>query len=118
VALNREFAGYYAEALKAKGLPAADVRVPEEHDSGWMPFAVYFSLGMKYDHTASLSRITCPVLIISGEKDIAVTADGIRSYQDNIKNVTLNTIPNAAHFSYNEQPQEFAKAIGAFLQEK
>jgi|GEM_PF-275736 len=116
VALNLEFVRYYVAALEAKGLPSEHVRPPEGHDSGWMPFGIYFSLGMRYDHTKSLSRITCPVLLIHGEQDIVMGLKAIKSYEDNIENAILRVLKKAAHNTFDDQPQEFADAVRAFLQ--
>jgi len=118
VELNSEFTKYYAAALEAEGLPTSDTRLHDGYDSGWMPFAIYFSMGMQYDHTPSLSRITCPVLIIHAEKDIVMTMEGIRSYQDNLNNSTVKIIEGAGHHSYNDQPEEFAKIVRVFLEER
>ena len=69
VALNREFARYFGEALTAAGLESTAAEPAEGHDSGWGPFGLYFSLGMQYDLRPALARIRCPVLLIDGDAD-------------------------------------------------
>ena len=107
VALNREFAGFYVQALEAQGLSTAGVGAPEGYDSGWMPFGAYFSLGMSYDHTPALARITCPVLIVHGARDIGMGREALAPYET-IENATVAVIPDAGHFAFDERPVEFA----------
>lgn len=115
VALNREFVKYWAAVLENRGLPVDDLQIPEGLDSGWMPFAVYFSLGMLYDHRPALARITCPVLILHGAEDPSMGAEGLKPYSENLKQVRVEIIPKAGHNSFNEQPEEFAALLRPFL---
>jgi len=112
--VGHSFGGFIA-ALEAEGLPTSDALLSEGYNSGWMPFAIYFSLGMQYDHTTALSRISCPVLVIHAEDDITMTSEGIRSYIDNIDNTVLEIIEDAGHHSFNDRPEEFAGIVSEFL---
>ena len=113
VALSREFARFYAMAVEAQGLTTTGA--PEGYDSGFLPFGVYFSLGMQYDHTAALSRIESPTLIVVGERDFAMTEAGLASYVDNLPDATLMTLEGAGHFSFSDTPEEFAELVRRFL---
>ena len=112
--VGHSFGGFIA-ALEAEGLPTSDALLSEGYNSGWMPFAIYFSLGMQYDHTTALSRISCPVLVIHAEDDITMTSEGVRSYIDNIDNTVLEIIEDAGHHSFNDRPEEFAGIVSEFL---
>ena len=112
--LSREFARYYGLAAEARGLITS--AAPDGYDSGFMPFGVYFSLGMQYDHSAALSRIHSPVLVLTGGRDFAATEAGLAAYTDNLPAVTVTTIPAAGHFAFLDTPDEFAETVRRFLE--
>ena len=64
------------------------------------PWYLHF---MRYDPTASLKKIKCPVLALNGEKDIQVDADmnltAIRQHisENGNKNVTIKVYPQLNH---------------------
>jgi pimeloyl-ACP methyl ester carboxylesterase len=113
VALSREFARYYGIAVEAQGLTTTGA--PDGYDSGFMPFGVYFSLGMQYDHSAALSGIDSPVLVLVGGRDFAVTESGLAAYVDNLADATVVDIANSGHFAFLDEPAEFAAVVGRFL---
>ena len=64
------------------------------------PWYLHF---MRYDPTASLKKIKCPVLALNGEKDIQVDADmnltAIKQHisENGNKNVTIKAYPKLNH---------------------
>jgi len=113
VALSREFARYYGIAVEAQGLTTTGA--PEGYDSGFMPFGVYFSLGMQYDHSAALSRIENPVLVVIGGRDFGMSEAGLATYVDNIADVTVMNLKDSGHFAFLDTPLEFAAVVRSFL---
>lgn len=111
--LNGAFARYYAAALKD-----ANLSLPEEHaatnNGGWMVQAMYFSMGRGHDYRDALKNVQAPVLVLHGEKDLQ-PEKASRMYADALPNSDFHTIPDAGHFAFTEQPEEFAKAAGEFL---
>lgn len=61
-------------------------------------------------------RLPCPLLIIYGERD---TSGKVKAYSDRwakLENREMKVIPNAAHNSNMDNPEEFNKALEDFLQ--
>jgi proline iminopeptidase len=108
-----EFSKYYEIALRSKGQV-----IPESNEGsragGWMPFALYFGIGAKNDFTPFLERIPAPVLIIHGEDDFQ-TINVSYLYANSLPNAEVKSIPNAGHFSPNDQPEKFVQLLMAFL---
>jgi 3-oxoadipate enol-lactonase len=74
------------------------------------------ALASRTDTTASLSSITLPTLIMVGEHDALTPPAASQSMNEKIANSELHIIPNAAHMSNMEIPEEFNKHLVAFLQ--
>lgn len=68
---------------------------------------------MELDFSASLSRISCPVLVICGEKDRANKKASL-SLADLLPNARLCTIKGAGHEVNTDAPQALAEALRAF----
>ena len=60
-------------------------------------------------------RITCPTLLIRGEKSDTFTAAAARTLQGHIRGSQLVTVPGAGHFIPMEKPGECRDAILDFL---
>jgi proline iminopeptidase len=112
-ALNREFVPYYQAAAQAKGFSIPPSNMPSDN-GGWMVQAMFFSMGTKHDYRAVLKSVTAPVLVIHGEKDLQ-PEKASRMYADLFPNSEFRVIPNAGHFSFNDQPDAFARVVGEFL---
>jgi proline iminopeptidase len=112
-ALNAEFARYYSVAASRKGFA-----IPSDSDTsasgGWMVHAMYISMGMQHDYRAALKSVNAPVLVIHGENDLQPEAAS-RIYADLFPNAEFRVIPNAGHFSFNDQPESFALVVSEFL---
>lgn len=66
---------------------------------------------------AGLRRISCPVLIVCGEKDSANKAAS-EQMEEQIPNAELLIIPGAGHEVNRDAPDELGKAICCFFEEK
>jgi proline iminopeptidase len=111
--LNNQFAGYYAQAAKIKGynLPAAS---DPSLSGGWSVQGMYLSLGQRHDYRAALKNVTAPALVIHGEKDIQPAQDS-QLYASLLAHAQFALIPNAGHFPFDDQPDQFARVVGQFL---
>lgn len=62
-----------------------------------------------------LLSISCPTLIVWGANDtVAPVSYGVHLHKK-IRNSQLTIIPNAGHFSFLDQPEEFSKIATQFL---
>lgn len=113
--INAEFGKYYRAAAEAKGFKMP----PDEQirdNGGWMVHGMFFSMGRKYDRRDALKKVSAPVLVIHGERDLQ-PEQASRLYADTFPNGRLAVIKNAGHFSFSEQPKEFSKVVRRFLNE-
>jgi 3-oxoadipate enol-lactonase len=69
------------------------------------------------DHTASLHRITCPVLFIGGLEDPADPARALRAYRQHLVDLRVELLPDASHLVPIEAPQQFTAILLRFLDE-
>ncbi len=109
--LNAEFVWYYKQALPSAVLP------PEGAPGGWIVQAIYLGMGTRHDYRPALKAVTAPVLVLHGAGDLQPEAAS-RLYADAFPNARFQVIANATHFVFEEQPAEFAAAVGAFLADK
>jgi pimeloyl-ACP methyl ester carboxylesterase len=61
-----------------------------------------------------LNAITCPTLIIQGDSSVFSVA-GAEAIRARIPSARLVVLENCGHFPFIEKPNEFARAIHAFL---
>jgi proline iminopeptidase len=111
-ALNAEFARYYSAAAQGKGF-----KVPAESQptaGGWMVEAMYLSMGLKHDYRPALKGVSAPVLVIHGANDLQ-PEQASRMYAEAFPNAEFRVIQNAGHFSFDDQPEEFARVVSEFL---
>ena len=76
---------------------------------GWNPFMHNPKLA------ARLGRIRTPSLVLWGESDRIVTSDYGRAFAGRIPGAAFQTIAEAGHYPYLEQPDTFAVAVEAFI---
>jgi proline iminopeptidase len=81
---------------------------------GWMVWAQYVSMGQRHDYTKALKEVNVPVLVIHGADDLQ-SESASRMYSDAFPNVEFVVIQNASHFSFEQQPEQFARLVGDFL---
>lgn len=65
--------------------------------------------------TERLLEVTCPALVIVGEYDIGTPIDSALTIQRHLRQSTLVVITDAAHMTCIEQPEQFNRALGMFL---
>lgn len=70
---------------------------------------------IRYNLTAKLGKISCPTLVIVGDKDITVGVGGSVIISRRIPNSKLTILPGAGHIIMNEKPDLFAREILDFL---
>lgn len=73
------------------------------------------ALASRIDSTPSLSSINVPTLVMTGELDAIAPPEIAKSMKENIPNAEFFVIPQAAHLSNLENPEEFNKHLTEFL---
>lgn len=82
---------------------------------GWMVWAQYISMGQRHDYRSALQKVGAPVLVIHGANDLQ-SESASRLYEGAFPNAEFVIIENAGHFSFEEQPDQFASVVNAFLE--
>ncbi|MBI4199830.1 MAG: alpha/beta fold hydrolase [Chloroflexi bacterium] len=80
---------------------------------GWM--GDLRGLARRSDSTATLAIITCPTLILVGQKDALTPPADSQLMAQHIKGAKLVEVPSAGHLAPLEQPEAFNKALLEFL---
>ena len=86
----------------------------EGANGGWMVQAMFFSMGKKHNYRNALNSVQAPVLVIHGDKDLQPVASS-QVYVESFPNAELKVMKQSGHFPFSEQPEEFGKIVGAFL---
>ena len=68
----------------------------------------------KYDIHEKLSRITCPTLILQGDKSV-FSMEGAEAIHSRIVNASLVVFEDCGHFEYIEAPDKFKSSILNFF---
>ena len=71
--------------------------------------------GLQIDLTDTLPRITCPTLVVYGERDILFPPAEAAKVAARIAGASLKPLPQAAHFPPVQDATGFASAIDEFL---
>ncbi len=112
--LNARYGEFYGEALANSGVEYPQTPAAEYRPGGWVVHAIYMSLGQRYDYREQAAKIAAPVLVLHGERDL-FPGSASRRYADLIPGAVFSVIPGASHFPFDERPEEFAKAVRAFI---
>lgn len=112
VAMNEQFGKYYLQVAEAD---TQEQSSPQARPGGWMVWAGYVSMGQRHDYRPALHKVSVPVLVIHGADDLQSEA-ATRLYVDAFPNAELAVIQNAGHFSFEQQPEEFAILVKSFLE--
>jgi proline iminopeptidase len=112
--IGRGFMKYYVLAMEKKGETYLNTGTDINNNGGWMPHALFMSIGLRHDFSPALKEIHAPVLIIHGANDFQ-SEKATKRYDGYFDNSKFHIIENAGHFSYNEKPEEFIKIIDPFL---
>ncbi len=67
------------------------------------------------DITGDLPRITCPMLVVSGEHDVLMPGDAAQRIKDMVPQAECVLMPDVAHFLPFQSPQRFAALVTEFL---
>jgi proline iminopeptidase len=111
LAMNEEFGKYYMQVVD---IPA---QMPQQgKPGGWMVWGMYMSMGQRHDYRPALKDVTVPVLVIHGADDLQSEAAS-HLYEEAFPNATFVVIENASHFSFEEQPAQFASIVQSFLED-
>jgi len=110
IALDEKFGRYY---LSVVDIPS-DGMIQQGEPGGWMSWGMYISMGQRHDYRAALKQVSAPVLVLHGANDLQSEAAS-RQYADLFPNARFVVLPNASHFSFEQQPQAFAQVVGDFL---
>lgn len=73
------------------------------------------ALAARTDTTAALSSVKIPTLILVGQEDKLTPPSASESMRDRIARSEMHVLPNAAHMSNLENPEEFNAHLIAFL---
>jgi proline iminopeptidase len=110
IAMDEEFGKYYMQVVKT---PVSTL--PQQgKPGGWMVWAQYVSMGQKHDYRSALQKVSAPILVIHGADDLQ-SESASRLYEKAFPNTEFAVIENAGHFSFEEQPEQFAAIIKKFL---
>jgi 3-oxoadipate enol-lactonase len=92
------------------------VRSMIEQASG--PAAAYAVMAMRdrADFSATVHKIACPVLVVTGEQDVIIRAEDSKDMAEAIPGARFVTVPDSGHLSNIENPQAFNRALLEFLQ--
>lgn len=74
-------------------------------------------LASRPDSTPTLNTITVPTLLIAGDEDTLTPVAEAQFMQQNIARSRMQVIPHAGHYAALEQPEDFARVLGKFLDE-
>ena len=108
LALDEKFGRYYISVVN---IPS---EIKQGEPGGWMTWGMYVSMGQRHDYSQALKKVTAPVLVIHGADDLQSEAAS-RLYSDTFPNAQFAVIKNASHFSFQQQPAEFARLVADFL---
>ncbi len=115
-ALNGKYGDFYFAALENR-YPGSVID-PETDGAavpgGFAGHAPFFSLGRKYDYREELKKVTCPVLVIHGAKDL-YGPETSREYAELFPRGVYNELGDSTHFPYMEEPNAFRKLVENFL---
>ncbi|HEX7557486.1 MAG TPA: alpha/beta fold hydrolase [Leptolinea sp.] len=112
VAMDEKFGMYYISVVN---LPA-EQQIRQGEPGGWMTWGMYVSMGQRHDYRNPLKKVTAPVLVIHGADDLQ-SESASRLYSNTFPNALFAVIQHASHFSFQQQPAQFAQIVGTFLNE-
>jgi pimeloyl-ACP methyl ester carboxylesterase len=73
-----------------------------------------FRLAERVDLQKVLPAIRTPTLIINGERDVLVTADGLDAYRRGLRQVEFVALPSAGHLAFVTHATETARQVRRF----
>lgn len=67
------------------------------------------------DLTGQVGSISCPVLVVGGDLDVATPPDQVRTLHRQIEGSMIEVIQGAAHLSNVDRPDAYNQIVGDFL---
>jgi proline iminopeptidase len=110
IAMNEKFGEYYIKTVDVTEMDSGSRPRP----GGWMVWAQYISMGQRHDYSKALKDVNIPVLVIHGAIDLQ-SESASRLYSDAFPNAVFAVIQDASHFSFEQQPEQFAQLVGDFI---
>jgi pimeloyl-ACP methyl ester carboxylesterase len=77
--------------------------------------AIQGGMAERPDSVPTLRGINVETLVIAGEEDTLTPLAHAQVMQQHIRGARLSAIPKAGHYAALENPDEFAQALGQFL---
>lgn len=112
--LRWEMGPYYARVMKKRGLKMP-AEIPPDWQGGWSAFALFLSVGQKYDFTDFVKEnARANTLIILGGKDLT-PVKAHAPFREALRESRQLVMPDSGHFPFVDQPAEFAKIVLEFL---
>ena len=98
--------------------PQVETRVRQLIDAASPQGIAAASRGMavRADSSSLLAQITCPTLVIVGERDAIIPPQEAQEYAAQMPGAQYTIIPHAGHLSNLEQPEVFIGVIRRFLE--
>lgn len=114
-AVNYGLKNQYADAGKIPEGRADKIREMMKASGNGEAFVEIYKVFTLPDPTENLAKITAPTLIIWGEKDGVVPANHANLFDAALPISQVAIIENTGHVPHEENPQQTAKTITAFL---
>ncbi|HEY2383721.1 MAG TPA: alpha/beta hydrolase [Terriglobia bacterium] len=79
--------------------------------------AIYAVMAMRdrVDFSSAVHRIQCPTMVVTGSDDVIISAGEARALAGTISGCRFFEVPHSGHLSNLENPEEFNRALLAFL---
>jgi proline iminopeptidase len=103
------FARFYGAAAGGAIPPSSDAA-----QAGYQPLAIYLSMGKHHDYSKAYGGVRAPVLVIHGASDMQ-PEQASRDFAARFPNARFARIEGAAHFVFDDRPEEFAREVDGFL---
>jgi len=71
----------------------------------------------RHDATDVLSHVSCPTLIVTGDRDVMTPSATARRICDAIEDCRFRLLPGASHYAAVEFPDQVCGSIEEFLKE-
>ncbi|MBO6577094.1 MAG: alpha/beta hydrolase [Rhodothermales bacterium] len=101
----------FADTARMHGL---SMYFPDDYADRSSRFGALFAEMMAYDFHDALGSFEAPTLLVYGEEEPAATIGGV-ALLEALPNAEIVLVPDAGHFPFIEQPDEWLEAVGGFL---
>ena len=68
--------------------------------------------------TADLSKITCPVLLVTGDEDAVSPPQAVRAIAERIPGARVEVLSRCGHWTVYEKPEECSDLLQRFLSQR